>query len=265
MTPFTVDPGFVAEHGRALRADLDADFEHLGRQPAPWRRDRAPGGACAVAARRAAVLGRRHRRHALRPLSRTGRAARRVREARRLRDRPFAGADHARGLAAHPVGQAQGRARAQGARRHARALVRGHELEHLPGPRRPRPLVQVRQPVARGRGRARAGGRAQPGVHRHRPDARLRLDHGLDRRRRELPRPAPLPPHARALPRRPARSTGACRTAGGCSWSTSSRSRRSTRPSSTTGAPATGARRSWGQTRCRWWTWDITRPTSTSR
>ena len=32
MTPFTVDPGFLAEHGRGLRADLDADFEHLGRQ-----------------------------------------------------------------------------------------------------------------------------------------------------------------------------------------------------------------------------------------
>src|SRR5512134_3597828 len=32
MRPFAVDPGFVADHGRALRADLDADFEHLGRQ-----------------------------------------------------------------------------------------------------------------------------------------------------------------------------------------------------------------------------------------
>jgi L-rhamnose isomerase/sugar isomerase len=32
MSPFAVDPGFVAEHGRPLRADLDADFEHLGRQ-----------------------------------------------------------------------------------------------------------------------------------------------------------------------------------------------------------------------------------------
>ena len=32
MTPFTVEPGFLAEHGRALRTDLEADFEHLGRQ-----------------------------------------------------------------------------------------------------------------------------------------------------------------------------------------------------------------------------------------
>jgi L-rhamnose isomerase / sugar isomerase len=32
MTLFTLEPGFVAEHGRALRDDLDADFEHLGRQ-----------------------------------------------------------------------------------------------------------------------------------------------------------------------------------------------------------------------------------------
>ena len=261
MTPFTVDPGFVAEHGRALRADLDADFEHLGRQLG------------AVASRSSALVERRCASRCrpgasapaarASPVSRTGRAARRVREARRLRDRPFAGADHARGLAAHPVGQAQGRARAQGARRHAGSRC-GHELEHLPGPRRPRPLVQVRQPVARGRGRARAGGRAQPGVHRHRPDARLRLDHGLDRRRRELPGQhhfrRTLERYLDAL----RASTGACRT-GGCSWSTSSRSRRSTRPSSTTGAPATGARRSWGQTRCRWWTWDITRPTSTSR
>ena len=32
MTPFTVEPGFVEEHGRALSDDLEADFEHLGRQ-----------------------------------------------------------------------------------------------------------------------------------------------------------------------------------------------------------------------------------------
>jgi L-rhamnose isomerase/sugar isomerase len=32
MTLFTLEPGFVAEHGRALRDDLDADYEHLGRQ-----------------------------------------------------------------------------------------------------------------------------------------------------------------------------------------------------------------------------------------
>jgi L-rhamnose isomerase / sugar isomerase len=32
MTPFTVEPGFVAEHERALSDDLEADFEHLGRQ-----------------------------------------------------------------------------------------------------------------------------------------------------------------------------------------------------------------------------------------
>jgi L-rhamnose isomerase / sugar isomerase len=32
MKPFTVDPGFVAEHGQALHADLEADFDHLGRQ-----------------------------------------------------------------------------------------------------------------------------------------------------------------------------------------------------------------------------------------
>jgi L-rhamnose isomerase/sugar isomerase len=32
MNPFAIEPGFVAEHGAPLRADLDADFEHLGRQ-----------------------------------------------------------------------------------------------------------------------------------------------------------------------------------------------------------------------------------------
>src|SRR5262245_45285496 len=32
MKPFTVDTGFVAEHGRGLQADLDADYEHLGHQ-----------------------------------------------------------------------------------------------------------------------------------------------------------------------------------------------------------------------------------------
>jgi L-rhamnose isomerase/sugar isomerase len=32
MTPFAIEPGFTADHGRALRDDLDADFEHLGRQ-----------------------------------------------------------------------------------------------------------------------------------------------------------------------------------------------------------------------------------------
>ena len=43
------------------------------------------------------------------------------------------------------------------------------ELQHLRGPARPDALVQVRQPVAHRRGRARAGRRAQPRLHRDRP------------------------------------------------------------------------------------------------
>ncbi|HET9315910.1 MAG TPA: sugar isomerase, partial [Vicinamibacteria bacterium] len=32
MKPFTIDPGFLDQHDRARRADLEADLEHLGRQ-----------------------------------------------------------------------------------------------------------------------------------------------------------------------------------------------------------------------------------------
>ena len=60
---------------------------------------------------RGAVLGRRHRRHAVRALPRRGRAARRLRQARRLRrDQPPDGRD-ADGLAAHPLGQGRSRGR----------------------------------------------------------------------------------------------------------------------------------------------------------
>ena len=80
------------------------------------------------------------------------------------------------------------------------------------------------------RGRARAGRRAQPRVHRDRPHARLEGAHGLDRRRREFSR-ARCTSAARssATSRACARSTRRCPTTGASSSSTSSTSRPSTR------------------------------------
>ena len=115
-----------------------------------------------------ALVGRRHRRHALRALPRARRAAQRLREARGLRRHQPAGAGDARRLAAHPVGRAGEPGRAQGVRGGARPLLRRHELEHLPGPAGPEAVLQVRQPHPRRRRGARAGGRAQRRLHRAR-------------------------------------------------------------------------------------------------
>ena len=74
---------------RARKADaLDEDFEHLGRSaPPPRSRDRSARRARAQAFTCGrAVMGRGHRRDPVRALSRRRRAARHLREARRLRD-----------------------------------------------------------------------------------------------------------------------------------------------------------------------------------
>ena len=217
--------------------------------------------------RRRPVVGRRHRRHALRALPRPGRAAD-VFE--KLDD---CATVHALvrvtpGVSLHIPWDKPRATPASSAsiRAHARAVDRLDELEHVPGSAGPAALVQVRQPDAHRRGGARAGGRAQPRVPRDRPGARRHVAHGLDRRRRQLSR-ARCTSAARssATSTACARSTRRCPTAGGCSSSTSSTSRRSTRPSSTTGARATARATELGDRACRSSISGITRRTSTSR
>ena len=127
--------------GGALERDYAALGERLARRgidiEAVKRQGRRLRG-------RGAVLGRRHRRHAVRALPGAGRAARHLREARGLRGDPAADAGDAAGVAAHPVGQGgrPGGAARQGGG--ARARVRRDELEHLPGPAGAGALLQVR-------------------------------------------------------------------------------------------------------------------------
>ena len=78
---------------------------------APRRRHRGADGAGDRFPCGGAVVGRRHGRHSLRPLSRAGRAAQHLREARRLRRRLQARALDAGHLAAYPVGPSRARPR----------------------------------------------------------------------------------------------------------------------------------------------------------
>ena len=189
--------------------------------------------------RRRSDLGRRHGRHALRPLSRPGRAARRLRQARGLRDDPSAHPRDADLLAPLPVGQGQRLSRARRAGEGARRRLRRRQLEHLPGPARPEALLQVRLADPQRQGGARSGGGAQPRMHRDRREARVEGADGLDRRRLELPGPVEPEPRLRLVSRVAERDLPrVCRPTGGCSSSTSSTSRPSIRRSFRTGARA---------------------------
>ena len=149
----------------------------------------------AAFARRDPVLGRRHRRHALRPLSRPRRAARHLRQARGLRRHPATDAGDADRLAAHPVGQGAIRsALKQAASRFGLGFdaMNSNTFSDAAGPEavlqvrlaQPQPMPATRAP----------GGRAQPRMHRDRPDARLEGADGLDRRRLEFSRPESISP-----------------------------------------------------------------------
>ncbi len=134
-------------------------------------------------------MGRRHGRHALRAISRPGRAARRLRQARRLRDDPSAHPRDADLLAPLPLGQGRRHPGARRAGEGAWAGLRRRQLEHIPGPAGAEALLQVRFAQPQRQGRARSGDRAQPRMHRDRAEARVEGAVGLDRRRIELPGP----------------------------------------------------------------------------
>jgi hypothetical protein len=186
--------------------------------------------------RRDPLLGRGHRRHPLRPLPRPGRAARHLRQARRLRGDPRAHPRDPRRLAAHPLGQGRSRG-LEGQGRRGRARLRRDELEHLPGPAAAAAELQVRLAVPQRRRHAAAGGRAQPRMHRDRWGARVEGADGLDRRRVELSRPDRPHPPVRAVSGLAPRSTRGSPTTGGCSPSTRCTSPPSIRPWCRTGAP----------------------------
>ena len=96
----------AATDNAARIADLKRDYEHLGEQLARRGIDiDAIKRKVAALRRRRPLLGRRHRRHALCPLSRRRRAARHLRQDRGLRRHPATDAGDADRLAAYPVGQ----------------------------------------------------------------------------------------------------------------------------------------------------------------
>ena len=112
-----IDTSLIAEKNQALASDSKATMPPSAKDsPAAASTSRRSPRACS-ASRGRAQLGRRHRRHPLRPLPGRRRAAQHPREARRLRGHPAAGPRHAARLAALPVGQAARRGRASPARR----------------------------------------------------------------------------------------------------------------------------------------------------
>ena len=105
MAEHLIDPGIVKAHNRQGADALAQDYEALARALAAGRRLRSHPGACFRAGDRGAVLGRRHRRDALRALSRPGRARRHLRPVGGLRRRPAAWPGDTARLAAFPLGR----------------------------------------------------------------------------------------------------------------------------------------------------------------
>ena len=187
---------------------------------------------------RRAELGRRHGRHALRPLSRDRRAAQHPRQARRLHRHPAADRRHAARLAAHPMGPPcdSGELVACG---DARPRLRRDELQHLPGRRRPAALLQVRQPLAtptRRSGSRRSSTTSTASLSARR-SAQRRSPSGSATARIFPARVHFTKAFERYLESLQGDLRGAARSTGGCSPSTSSTSRPSIRPSCRTGAP----------------------------
>ena len=161
-----------------------------------------------------AVLGCRHRRHALRPLPRAGRAARHLREARGLRGRLHAWCARRPAVSLHIPWDKPGEpGRAARVRRRARAALRRHELEHVPGPARPEHCrtSSAASPIPIARCASRPS-RTTWSASTSAAGAGLDGAHGVDRGRRQFSRPDALSPRPRPLPgehardlRRPAR------------------------------------------------------------
>ena len=222
-----------------LQAENAARKRRSTRTTPPWARAGPPGHRHRRAdtrghgvRRRDPDLGRRHRRHPLRALSRPRRAAPSVRQARGLRHHPPADAGNADRLAAFSVGRDADYAALARKSRPSLGLgfdaMNSNTFQDQPDQAHSYKFGSLSHadPAVRA-----AGDRAQHRMHRDRPPARLEGADGLDRRRRQFPRPVEPDPRARSLSRlRCARSTRRCPTTGGCSSSTSCTSRRSTPP-----------------------------------
>ena len=135
-------------------------------------------------------MGRGHGRNAFRPLPGPGRAPPYPRQARGLRRHPPVDPCHRCGVAAFPLGQGLGLQRAPPGGGTVFPRLRCGELQHLPGPEGPEPVLQVWLAFARPEGNAPAGDRAQSRMHRDRPEAGLDRPHRVDRRRHQFSGPA---------------------------------------------------------------------------
>ena len=131
MTEQLIAADVVERDNAARKADLERDYAALGEQL-----DRRGIDIDAILdegrrlRRRDPVLGRRHRRHALRALSRPRRAARHLRQDRGLRRHPAADPRHADRLAAYPLGQGRSEPAEAGGLA-LRPRLRRDELQHL--------------------------------------------------------------------------------------------------------------------------------------
>ena len=209
----------------------DADYETLGEQLARrehrHRADHQGGGGLR---RRGALLGRRHRRHALRPLPRTGRAAQHLRQARRLRGHPPAGRATPTVSLHIPWDKVERSRGPEAEGRRARPRLRRDELQHLQDrPARSGPTSFGSLTHTDAAVREQAVAHNIECIEIGRKLGSQGAD-GVDRRRHQFPRPGGLHPRLRPLSRfDEGGGDRRCRPTGASSSSTSSTSRRSTR------------------------------------
>ena len=224
----------ASENDRRRTPRSKSDYDALGAQLARRGIDiEAITAKVAELRRRDAVLGRRHRRHALRALSGPRRAAQHLRQARRLRRHPPADAGHADRLAAHSLGQGRRREELQGQGRCARPRLRRGELQHLSrtSPARRIPTSSARSATPMRATRAQASNTTSNASRSARRSARKALTVWIGDGS-NFPGQQQFHAGVRALSRRRwRRSTRRCPTTGGSSSSTRCTSRPSIRPS----------------------------------
>jgi L-rhamnose isomerase/sugar isomerase len=181
-------------------ADLKRDYESLGE-----RLDRRGIKIDAIKdkvanLRRRPVLGRRHRRHALCPLSRHRRAARHLRQDRGLRRHPAADAGDPTVSLHIPWDKADPNRLKQAAARFGLGFdaMNSNTFSDAKAQRTPTSSARSAMPMRRPASRR----RAQSRMHRDRQDARLQGADRLDRRWLQLPRPGQFRQAVRVLSRR---------------------------------------------------------------
>ena len=216
MREFTIGDAFVAEQNRGLEAELARDYEVLGEQLGRRGIDiEAITGEVAAFAVAVPTWGVGTGGTRFGALSRARRAARTSSRSSRTARRSSSSCGATPTVSLHiPWDKVRRLGGARRAGASARPRLRRHQLQHLPGPAGPDAAATSSARSATPTPRC-ARRRSQHNLECIEIGRAARLEgaDGLDRRRRELPRPAEPRPRLRALSREHgARSTRRCPT-----------------------------------------------------